>query len=495
MKINHNLFFWTLALIICTLMIPSRSFWMDEAFMTPSALQPTIIDWWNHLQFDPISESLKPLYLLICWISAKTIGTSEWAFRSINIFWTLTAAVFLRISIPKYWGLGIATAFLLHPYVWHQASEARPYSMQLACGAAMAWAIVKFSTNGHFKASEAWILAFALMGVYGSSLLGAFAVFAFAVVLTIAILRKKFKIRACTFYPILCTVIFCIILSLHYLRGLSRGQGGAVLWPVGPMNIVAVAYEFLGFAGLGPPREELRTMARQGFEAILTWKFELVMLLLAIVVIFATIALGFNQKKNPAGNTSAIAYLFLFALLACALSSLSAFIKGWPFWGRHLAFAFPALFLCCALWLKNSRYQSLLTYCFLLIIGIWTFSSMRLRYVSSYLPEDNRSAASLTRSILTAEGSVWWVASPQAAFYYINSSSSILGEKIESGKFRVVLSGEDLETCKYESLPDIVVLGRQDTWDANGLIREFIKKSGYISQHELSGRVSVWQRK
>lgn len=495
MKLNRELAFWALALITCILMIPGRSFWMDEAFMTPSALQPTLRDWWTHLQFDSMSESLKPLYLLICWVTAQTIGTTEWEFRSVNIAWTMIAAIFLRLSMPTYWGLGVAVAFLLHPYVWHQASEARPYSMQLACGAAIAWAIVKFSTNGHFKASEAWILAFALMGVYGSSLLGVFAVFAFAVVLTLAILRKKFKITACIFYPIICTVIFCIILSLHYLRGLSRGQGGAVLWTVGPMNVVAVAYEFLGFAGLGPPREELRTMARQGFEAMVTWKFELAMLLLAIIVIFATIAVGFNQKKNPAGNTSAIAYLFLFALLACALTSLSAFIKGWPFWGRHLAFAFPALFICCALWLKNSRCHSLLPYCFLLIIGLWTFSSMRLRCVSSYLPEDNRTAANLTRTILTAEGSAWWAASPQAAFYYINSSSSILGEKIESGKFRVVLSGEDLEKCKHESLPDIVVLGRQDTWDSSGLIKEFITKSGYICQHGLSGKVSVWQRK
>jgi len=495
MKINHNLFFWTLALIICTLMIPSRSFWMDEAFMTPSALQPTIIDWWNHLQFDPISESLKPLYLLICWISAKTIGTSEWAFRSINIFWTLTAAVFLRISIPKYWGLGIATAFLLHPYVWHQASEARPYSMQLACGAAMAWAIVKFSTNGHFKASEAWILAFALMGVYGSSLLGAFAVFAFAVVLTLAILRKKFKITACIFYPIICTTIFCILLSIQYLRGLSRGHGGSVLWVVGPMNIVAVAYEFFGFAGLGPPREELRTMARQGFESLMNWGFEIGLLSITVVLISATLALRFTQEKKLSNSRPAVTYLFIFGLSACLLTSLSAFMKGWPFWGRHLAFAFPALFLGCALWLQNTRHCRNLTICLSLIVGIWAFASLRLRYVNTYLPEDNRTAALITRSIIANGGSAWWVASPQAAFYYINSGHSVLGEKILSDKFQIVLQGESFDACKQEALPDLVVLGREDTWDSNGLIREFITGAGYICDKQLSGKISVWKRK
>jgi hypothetical protein len=475
-------------------MIPDRGFWMDEAFMTPSALQPTFGQWWHHLTTDPMAEALKPLYLLGSWITAQVTGTSEHAFRSVNIFWTYLAAIFVRRSIPGVAGLYAAAIFVLHPYVWHQAGEARPYSLQLACGAALVWVLVKISNEKTISLATASVWAFASVFVFGSSLLGGFAVASFLIIVLPLLIKNRIVLARYAWVPVLVAMAAGLTLTLHYLTALTKGYGGAILWNVGLINIFAVGYEFAGMGGLGPPREDIRGIIRGGFGGLMEWSGSFVVLAAFLTITSVTAITAAMSRRSHRGFDISWRVVLAFSVLACVLTAVAAFVWGWPFWGRHLAFAFPGFFVATGLWLTTRKLSKLLVALLIMVTGFWILSAGRLRWMAEYAPEDNRTAAIIAKRVLETGGAVWWVASPEAAFYYLAANRGPLGSVANRNLLHIIRTDEQWSSARLAKAPTAIIIGRPDTWDSSRAGEEAASYYGLIKTSDLPGKMTVWKK-
>ena len=76
-----------------------------------------------------------PLAMFFAWVTAQTLGTQEWQLRAINVLWNGLALLGMyragkRLQLP--W---LPLLLAIQPYFWFYSNEARPYSLQIACGA------------------------------------------------------------------------------------------------------------------------------------------------------------------------------------------------------------------------------------------------------------------------------------------------------------------------------------------------------------------------
>ena len=118
------------------------------------------------------------------------------------------------------------------------------------------------------------------------------------------------------------------------------------MWNVGPANLAFSAYEFLGLAGLGPPRNEIReTIFFNGIHlehlielGCLSW----ILALGAGVSVLLLLGIGGRRLWHSSSRITAERCILTLALNWALLFSASL-LAGFPFWGRHLSPCFPGI--------------------------------------------------------------------------------------------------------------------------------------------------------
>lgn len=110
-----------------TIMITGESLWIDEGQTWHFVKQPTIAAWFSTLQHNVKSEAQMPLGMFVFWLGARTVGDSEWALRALNLPWIGLAGVALAFIARLLNLRGLLLLFLMHPFLWYYANEARPY--------------------------------------------------------------------------------------------------------------------------------------------------------------------------------------------------------------------------------------------------------------------------------------------------------------------------------------------------------------------------------
>src|SRR5688572_10918935 len=252
------------------LMVSSQSLWIDEAGTWLFARQSSLSDWLATLLSYTNSEAQMPLGMFVAWLGARLAGDSEWQLRSLNALWIALAGVGVgrlgqTLRLPS-----LLPLFLVHPFVWYYANEARPYALIICVSAWLAalWGFVHHDRT--LSPARLWAIgAVATIGL-ASSLLFSFAIAGFAFAFGATMLLRKIGLDRRHVPPIATTVLAMDALMTYYAWTLARGAGGAKLWNVGFANLAFALYELLGFGGLGPPRNELRELARNnGLNALL----------------------------------------------------------------------------------------------------------------------------------------------------------------------------------------------------------------------------------
>ncbi|HMJ89116.1 MAG TPA: hypothetical protein VK530_04835, partial [Candidatus Acidoferrum sp.] len=278
-----------------------------------------------------------PLGMFVAWCAGKSLGTSEWQLRAVNLLWVgLSGAAFGLIG-KMYQSRSFFALGILSPFLWYYANEARPYALLICLGAWLLYFLLRLERQNEVcpraltGLAAVSVLGFAVHALFGFVILGVAA----AALPRLTPGRRQIRWRHIR--PVVTGAILLAVVAFYYMWTLKRGASGAKLWSVGFQNAAFSIYELLGFGGLGPPRHELREIARQGgslFDALLNPAY---IGLAVLVIVYAIIAIQLvRTRPEPdlrAGlivTVTAIAGLFAAAALA-----------RFPFWGRHLAGLLP----------------------------------------------------------------------------------------------------------------------------------------------------------
>jgi branched-subunit amino acid transport protein AzlD len=273
-----------------------------------------------------------------------------------------------------------------------------------------------------------------------------------------------------TFFPVIA------LIGAYYAWTLIRGAGSDRS-ESGLKNIAFVIYEFCGFAGLGPPRNDLRATGGTGLLAY--WPM-LVLGCAALLSILAVIIIAPHRKLDRDFALS-VAVGLVIAILACKAAHFR-------FLGRHLTAFYPFILIALLMntqVLDKLRRRWTVVGAFTLLAVAWAVSDARM-LLPIYGKEDYRGAAAVALERAKPSGkTILWAANGVAAYYYGLKGDerfyrNLFGKPLTSEPIdwpvseRVLLASNwtSAEVCSYakgSAGSFILVLGsRPDAYDQNG---------------------------
>jgi hypothetical protein len=469
--------------------VTRQSLWIDEAFSAWFATYPTSLSMMKALLRTTGSDSQMPLYYLYLHVWVHAFGRGELALRLSN----LPCAVVLLASIswvssvllkrPYVWLL-----FSLSPFLWQYMNEARPYvAVMMASGLLTAAVLAYCLAPKKYGRIGPWIA----IGTFTCAF-GLYMLFAFLVpwILAFLALRNRGDLRrvlrdwrgpALVFSPLLA------IISGYYAWRVAVGAGGTRA-AAGIKNIVFVLYEFCGFSGLGPPRNELRASAGGGLLAYWPW------LALGSLPLLFIAFVGLYSKRHRLARDYllALGLSFVLAVLACEVAHFR-------FVGRHFAMYYPVLFVVALITTEprpGNRSTTLVTFTILALALAWAVSDARMIGMPQYRKDDYRCAVSTAiKQARLKQAQILWAADYRAAYFY-----GLKGVELErdepltiQASWREPVSWPILQdallvsnwkqdqVCRYMSrrtVPVILVLGKTDLFDQAGGWSTFLGRPG-----------------
>jgi hypothetical protein len=491
---------WTAAAIgflILLFSVSGESLDMDEAQTWDYARLATISEFWEELVNDPNSEAQMPLGMLAWWGWGRVAGTSEYAMRALNLVWAAGVMACFAL-LGKRLSMGWLPLLLaIQPYLWYAMNHARTPVMQIAAGALLLYGTVCFLAEK--KASERTLLI--ILGgailLCGANMLGLIPVIAVATGLVAHKIWTRIHLTKKARAILFAGIGLLGVLGCYYLATLVRGAGGAKIWNVSPANALYVLYEFFGFQGLGPGRQDLRDVMR-GFAPPTTLLLHLPLILaLTVGYLLATLAAYKAWLTRPFDRLpGSPSYLAVWAAAAGVLAQslillyLLGVAVGFPFWGRHLAGAFPFWVVVLALtmrWAGQGLWRRAGRIGVGLIFGFLALSSAMLYLAPQHDHDDYRSAAREAMQLADESRSVWWVADHSGGEYYgitfLESSTPAPGR----------ISFAPNVASPPEPPPDAIVISRPDNFDRFGAAMELIRGGQYQRRNDFRA-FEVWEK-
>jgi len=397
------------AAVLC-LTISGGSLWTDEAFSAWLASHESFRSLSATLLTGGASDLQMAFYYIYLFFWSKLFGTSEIALRAANIPFVFLFSFALVWSSWRLFKSRVAwLAAGMLPFVWHYASEARPYMAILAVSTAGLASLIGFLKAGSPAQARTfpWICLSCL--VLGSLLHMMFLLVAPPMVLMLALgyrpnprdprWRCWAKPLAVFSLP-LCALAFFFVFTFH------RGEIDYNYPPPGVKQIASVAYELAGLAGFGPNRK---------------FSVDFHGHVLAVVsgglAIFAGAACAiYALTRGRPSRTQNL--LWAAAAFGCGEAAALSFLVGKQFDARHLAALVP-LFMFLLMDLPRASAPRASAAALVLLGGTWLVSDLRARLLPEYQKEDYRDAVSAVASIRQRTGAEIAVAAdPTAAAYY-----------------------------------------------------------------------------
>lgn len=448
-------------LIFCAIigcLIPSdRSLWQDEAWTALNGKQPNFESWKREFfVMDTPMDILKPLGSFSNFAFSRILGTSEYQMRLQNVLWFFIglAAIYWMADRFRLWWLPVLYA--LHPFVWYLVDEVRPYAMQMAGGACLLACTISLIESSLRSTRAALIFVASAFVVSGASLLGLFVVFVYCVYLLVCIAWKRYKLPPVFIAAVIVFTLTQGVLCLFYLKFMRNEvrPGFGFTW----FSVAYSLYEFLGFAGLGPDRKELREVGlTHGGRAAVVYAISYLVWAIPLVLVsgVASISSAFAIRRNAStfGKFWLVSSLSLLAGVFLVFVA-THYYRDLAFWGRHVSPIFPVFLLLIVAGIKDcGRWTTLLMV--VLLIGL-TYSSLRFRFDPQYKKEDYRGAAALANKAANEGKSVVWTCSYQAGLFY---DVDFMGPNIKTNH-----QMDTLVALEKDALPELIVINKHDRY-------------------------------
>jgi len=409
-------------IFLCFVSVTDQSLWIDESMTAWLASHPTLKELINTQVNISGSEIQMPFYVWYIWGWAKIFGICELSLRMANAPFLLLLLSTIqwgsKLLFKTRWSWIIAA---VSPFICFYANEARPYIAVMAFSSLSEISflvyLMKPDNNHRFVP---WLCLLGLFLSSGMCMLSVFLVPAFFAALFMAykINRDIWKIFLKDWlWPILLSLPFFLILGGWFTWTLLQGLGGMRESP-GLLNLSFATYEFLGFLGLGPPRNLIRSSpAWYTFS-----QFPYVVLLLLGMIGWLVVAAAIIVRVWQRGINRCIGLMIWMLVVGISFFFLAAFLFHFRFWGRHLAQFFP-IFLLIMIGLigkGSQKHLDLILHRVALyaLITIWLFSSVRLAYWDDYKKDDYRSAVSCSVMAVGSGGTILWAANSICGSYY-----------------------------------------------------------------------------
>ena len=472
----------------------------------------------RELRRDETSEPQKPLGLFSAWAWSRAFGTREVAMRSLNLLWAaITLAALARIgkqiSIP--W---LPILFAIQPFVWYSMNTARTPLMEMAGGSLLLLGTIACLERKPGDSLAGISLCLGALLLSGASFLGLIPLAAVATGLTLHGLWRRLHWPRPGKYFLFITSGLIAVLGIYYVTRILRDGVGSQLWRVSPANLCFVCYEFLGLQGLGPGRHVLRSVMKGASHAreLLPFLPGLLVLLGAYLALFSAalkswltreLATGLKVAadtksdrppipQQPALRDSNVSLfrVWLFGMGVSLQSAILLFVlalfTGMPFWGRHLAGAFPFWVVALAImihWARQGLWRKAGRRAEAVLLSLLLVSSMLIRFVPQHGHDDYRGAVAEAMKLVSSGRTVWWVADYSGGAYY----GLPLGRGPMSGSGEIFFAMNKGPAAG--PLPDAIVISRPDNFDASGTVTNLLASGIYTKKISLQA-FEVWEK-
>ena len=468
------------------LAISGQSLWIDEGLVARLTAENSIGELFAELGRLTTSDPQMPLYLVYMWLWTGVFGIGEIALRASNIPFAIVLAFAMSWTACRLWRRpSVALLAGTSPFLCFYMNEARPYMPVIALSAVSLVAVEAYVVDrDRHGARTPWICLTSFLVLCAIYMLGVFLGVALAAMLALEARRRDIPRRAIVAdwkWPVVTHAVLFLPLGAYYLTTLLRGSGGTRGQP-GLGNLAFAAYEFLGFAGLGPPRHVLRASPEVA-TLVPHWPWLCLGGLACLGLAFAA-----STVLRVAEHRAELASWAIALTASGVLLTAAALAFRFEFWGRHWAPLFPAFLLGVARllsldsgdrWFRFARNGVLV-----LIVSAWGVSDLRLRFMPSYAKDDYRLAAGVALSEASVRGAtVVWVADVATAQYYgIEAERDrrpggwpVRGRAV----FAANWNPSQVETAVTRRVaPLIVVLSKPDLYDRHGAWRSAIELRG-----------------
>jgi hypothetical protein len=463
-------------MVISVLTLSNGSLWIDEGTTALFASFNSIRDVLNCLSHFPASESQMPGYVVYIWMWTRLFGHSEFMLRAANlpfIFWFYITLMYSSLSKRKIYL--IVCILTLSPYMWYHLNEARNTTILVALSFIILIHLHEYFKNGLKLVNVSVVIAaFALGLSFNLLFIFFFIPLVYLVIQNLSADKRSLKnLMYSLKYPLMLFLPLCSALIFYYGYTLFHGAGGMRQQP-GISNIVEVFYEYGGFLGLGPPRNNLREYG--SLRLSIRDKITLVISLI-IFTLAAWEILAFFWKKKQMRFVVADLYLHSF-LIAFVVFYAVSMIMHFRFWGRHGAFLYPLLIMYLSVLIDTILSYKPRKYFYMLMYGamaLWFFSDLEIRFDSVYQKENYRLAAEIVKELHTTNHfQVVWAGHDLTAAYY----GLTMVDRPTPAMWPAQLSIYSSDILTWDpTIPSkkciLVLFKKYDLFDPNNVVREY----------------------
>ena len=495
--------------VLLSFAITRQSLWMDEGFTVWFASPTSIGSFFSTLlgSRGAPGDPQMVFYLLYMWCWVKLWGASEVALRAANIpFAILLLGATSWASRTLFRRPNVWLILCLSPFMWFYMNEARPYIAVMAFAAVGMVAELAYLLHpASYRVFAPWCCLTALLLGAASHILGVLLIPSLITLFVISswnrpAFRKTF-LR--DWSPALLTLLPAFVALGAFFLWTSRFGVNMKRADPGIANLAFVFYEFCGFAGLGPPRNELRENPHV-YALVSYWPW-------LLIGVMAAVAVGYSVLRLTPDKPSRALAISLVAGLSIAF--MVAKITHFQLLGRHVAVFFPLVFMLLLSWSpslapsKTSRYLSALA---LTALGIaWGISDLRLVLLPQYQKESYRAASSISLKRATQNGGkILWAADSHTASYYgvrvVKLAPAPESAEIEYSSVTWTVHGQAVDVANWtveeaadyvnrRDVPLILVLSRVDLYDQHKAWQTLVEEQRpTVVRHMTEFQIYEW---
>jgi len=327
-----------------------------------------------------------------------------------------------------------------------------------------------------------WILALSCSAMIWTHIVGLFfeaAIFAFL----LFAMRPSGLWRIARRAPL--AVAFAIFANValvaYYLWTKSQGVEANAIGRTSLMGILFWLYEFMGFAGLGPSRDVLRSGS---LDVLQSYTAQLSLLAVAWIAV-AWICL---RKLAKPEITATLAIGSLLVLLPLALFLVAGYVEGVRFLPRYAATSYAAFAVVGATMLSSAWHAGTAgKIASAVLLTLLCASSLFLRFSPEHHKDDYRRATAQALESLRLGARVWWGGDVDTARYYGLPNPAVIPR--DQRRFETTAEVGAMP----DDAPDIVYLSKPDIYDPAFAVRKYLQERGY-RQSAGPKTFNIWSR-
>jgi len=485
-------------LLLC---ISSESFWIDEVTTGTLAARPTWETFWAALETTG-SEMQMPLFSHYVWMWGRLFGSDELSLRCANIPWMALLVGGMLLLLKQNRVSRMAVLLLVSPLVCFQMNEARPYIMTMATSALSLYALqcmITSATRGQpAQPRHARLLTLSLWACIATSMLNLFLLPALGVFALLMLRGGLLAFLRRHLHAFTALALGLAILAAYYAWTLLGGHGG-MKHPFALTNFAFALYEWLGFGGLGAPRNVLREIGPGA-----AWSQHYPTILLGVLAWALVVGAALASWRHAAPDRTTRALVLAGSVGALALIVVAVLAPA-SIWGRHFLFLWPLYGIGLVRWVVPESPEekgppiSLVRRRFGwvalgILLLVFLFSSGQQRFNPGYAKDPFREVVAALRVEMGAyEDLPWvWTAYPKAFLLYggefVDRNDAQVADH-STGRLGLVKgdrwSAAEIETWGRTHPEYLLVLHRPDSTDPEG---------GWLAAARANESRLLWER-